>query len=43
MNFDFNPKVQDLRTRLLAFMDEFIYPNEGKAVLIAEKIFRAHF
>lgn len=28
MNFDFSPKVQDLRTRLLAFMDEHVYPNE---------------
>ena len=28
MNFDFSPKVQDLRARLLAFMDEHIYPNE---------------
>ena len=33
MNFDFSPKVQDLRTRLLAFMDEHVYPNE--------KLFRA--
>ena len=29
MNFDFSPKVQDLRQRLLAFMDEHIYPNEA--------------
>jgi acyl-CoA dehydrogenase len=28
MNFDFSPKVQDLRQRLLEFMDEFIYPHE---------------
>ena len=28
MNFDFSPKVQNLRTRLLAFMDEHVYPNE---------------
>ncbi|AFZ66753.1 acyl-CoA dehydrogenase family protein [Deinococcus peraridilitoris] len=28
MNFDFSSKVQDLRTRLLAFMDEYVYPNE---------------
>ena len=29
MNFDYSPKVLDLRKRLLAFMDEHIYPNEG--------------
>ncbi len=29
MNFDFSPTVQDLRERLLAFMDEQIYPNEA--------------
>ena len=28
MDFEFSPKVQDLRVRLLAFMDEHIYPNE---------------
>lgn len=28
MNFDYSPKVQDLQARLLAFMDEHIYPNE---------------
>jgi acyl-CoA dehydrogenase len=28
MSFDFAPKVQQLRKRLLAFMDEFIYPHE---------------
>ena len=28
MNFDFTPKVQDLRQRLQAFMDEHVYPNE---------------
>ena len=28
MNFDYTPKVQELRARLLAFMDEHIYPNE---------------
>ena len=31
MNFDYTPKVQALRARLLAFMDEHIYPND-KAV-----------
>ena len=29
MDFDYSPKVQDLRTQLLAFMDEHIYPNES--------------
>ncbi|MES2264546.1 MAG: acyl-CoA dehydrogenase family protein [Pseudomonadota bacterium] len=33
MNFDYSPKVQELRTRLLAFMDEHIYP--------ADKAFKA--
>lgn len=28
MDFDFSPKVQDLQQRLLAFMDQHIYPNE---------------
>ena len=28
MHFDYSPKVEDLRQRLGAFMDEFIYPNE---------------
>lgn len=28
MDFEFSPKVQNLRERLLAFMDEHIYPNE---------------
>ena len=28
MDFEFSPKVQELRKRLLAFMDEFIYPHE---------------
>ena len=28
MEFDYSPKVQDMQTRLLAFMDEHIYPNE---------------
>ena len=28
MNFDFSPKTQAFRERLLAFMDEHIYPNE---------------
>ncbi len=29
MDFEYSPKVQDLRGRLLAFMDEHIYPNEA--------------
>jgi acyl-CoA dehydrogenase len=28
LNFDYTPKVQELRKRLTAFMDEHIYPNE---------------
>ena len=28
MDFEFSPKVQELRERLLAFMDAHIYPNE---------------
>ena len=28
MNFDYSPKVQELRQRLMAFMAEHIYPNE---------------
>ncbi len=30
MNFDYTPKVQELRKRLLDFMAEHIYPNEHK-------------
>ncbi|MEM5328963.1 acyl-CoA dehydrogenase family protein [Paraburkholderia sp. JHI2823] len=29
MNFDYSPKVQALREKLLAFFDEHIYPNEA--------------
>ena len=29
MHFDYSDKVKDLQTRLAAFMDEFIYPNEA--------------
>eukprot|EP01041_Mallomonas_annulata_P018166 gene18166-biopygen11144 len=29
MNFDYTDKVTAMRERLLAFMDEHIYPNEG--------------
>ena len=28
MNFEYSPKVQELRKRLIAFMEEHIYPNE---------------
>jgi acyl-CoA dehydrogenase len=28
MDFEYTPKVQELRKRLIAFMDEHIYPNE---------------
>jgi acyl-CoA dehydrogenase len=30
MHFDYTPKVQDLRARLLAFMEAHIYPNESR-------------
>src|SRR5205085_9201742 len=30
MNFEFTDKVKDLQRRLLAFMDEHIYPNEPR-------------
>src|SRR5690606_18515459 len=30
MEFDYSPKVQALRERLLSFMDEHIYPNEAR-------------
>ncbi|MFP6597490.1 MAG: acyl-CoA dehydrogenase family protein, partial [Candidatus Hydrogenedentota bacterium] len=29
MDFDYTPKVQELREKLTAFMDEHIYPNEA--------------
>jgi acyl-CoA dehydrogenase len=29
MNFDYSSKVQQLRQRLLDFMDEYVYPNES--------------
>ena len=29
MDFDYSPRVKELRQRLTAFMDEYIYPNEG--------------
>ena len=30
MNFDYTPKVAQMRERLLAFFDEHIYPNERR-------------
>ena len=30
MDFDYSAKVQSLRSRLLAFMDERVYPNEAR-------------
>ncbi|SEL76320.1 acyl-CoA dehydrogenase [Roseateles sp. YR242] len=30
MNFDYSPKVEQLRERLLAFFDQHIYPNEKR-------------
>ena len=30
MDFDYSPRCQDLRTKLLKFMDDHIYPNEHK-------------
>jgi acyl-CoA dehydrogenase len=30
MDFDYSPKVQDLRKRLVAFMEEHVYPNDEK-------------
>jgi acyl-CoA dehydrogenase len=30
MDFEYTPKVQELRKRLIAFMDEHIYPSEPK-------------
>ncbi|HEU4414390.1 MAG TPA: acyl-CoA dehydrogenase family protein [Candidatus Angelobacter sp.] len=30
MHFDYSPKVKELEKRLSAFMDEHIYPNEGR-------------
>ena len=30
MDFDFTPKVRELQSRLLRFMDQHIYPNEAR-------------
>ena len=29
MNFDYSDKVQELRTKLARFLDEYIYTNEA--------------
>ncbi|MCC6394887.1 MAG: acyl-CoA dehydrogenase family protein [Bryobacterales bacterium] len=38
MNFDYSPKVQELRKKLEGFMDEHIYPNEERYLAEVEKI-----
>ncbi|MCX7201646.1 MAG: acyl-CoA dehydrogenase family protein, partial [Burkholderiales bacterium] len=30
MDFEYTPKVKEMRARLLAFMDQHIYPNEER-------------
>ena len=30
MDFEYTPKIKDMQARLLAFMDEHIYPNEAR-------------
>ena len=30
MNFDYSQKVIDLKSRLLNFMEKFVYPNEQR-------------
>jgi len=30
MDFEYSPKVKDLQARLVAFMDEHVYPNEHR-------------
>jgi len=30
MDFNYTPKVQDMQARLLAFMDQHVYPNEAR-------------
>ena len=37
MEFAYTPKVQELRTRLLAFMDAHIYPNEKRLAVEAHE------
>jgi acyl-CoA dehydrogenase len=38
MSYDPSPKVQQLKDRLIAFMDEHIYPNERRHLEEAEKL-----
>ena len=40
MEFEYSDKVQQMRKRLLAFMEEHIYPNEE--AFHHEEIGRAH-
>ncbi len=37
MDFDYTPKVNELRRRLTAFMDEYVYPNERAIHEFSEK------
>jgi acyl-CoA dehydrogenase len=37
MNFDYSPKVQELRAKLTAFMEQYIYPNERRYAEEVEK------
>ena len=30
MDFDFSPRCKEMQQRLLAFMDQHIYPNEHR-------------
>ena len=38
MSYDPSPKVQALQQRLLAFMDQHIYPNEARHAEEAERL-----
>ena len=38
MDFEHSQKVKDLQKRLSAFMDEHIYPNEGRFFREAEEV-----
>ncbi len=35
---DYSPRVQDLQRRLVAFMDEHVYPNEQRYYQEAERL-----
>ena len=41
MDFEFSPRCESLRARLLAFMDEHIYPNEARYLAEVEANRRA--